>query len=174
MPRLLTMLPPIIFCAKKSHPAPAGEDFSRGGGIRTPGTRQSSAVFKTAGFNHSPTPPGMAQCPTETETGPQSAGYVSGRSRVNSMAAGGGTLAAWPVEALPDCAGGAPPCLEVPLKIQPGDGLGDATGLALPLHFNGDLAHHLQPPGHLAHLLEHRAAAHLGVHLHRRGKAHPV
>ena len=29
----------------------------RGGGIRTPGTRERSVVFKTTGFNHSPTPP---------------------------------------------------------------------------------------------------------------------
>ncbi len=30
--------------------------FSRGGGIRTPGTRKGSTVFKTAAFDRSATP----------------------------------------------------------------------------------------------------------------------
>src|ERR1019366_388132 len=51
-----------------------------GGGIRTPETLSGLTVFKTAGFNHSPTPPllsltGIGQCSkkkvTRKKTGPQ-------------------------------------------------------------------------------------------------------
>jgi hypothetical protein len=43
--------------------------FGGGGGIRTPGTVSGTAVFKTAAFNHSATPPAGSQCKREVRIG---------------------------------------------------------------------------------------------------------